>query len=187
MKGQGGAITWALNNSGGAEILRGSQKIPTISHVHSSIQYICFRKTSGSKMGVVIARRPKRLAQLRSVSHALVSTLQKHWSKTSKLMRFGSLNFRNNWGWPCTAVGKWLICSNRKLYNKNEKPHCVINLLYFIIRAFAMTVWKSRMNLIQSLKIPVFCQHHKQQNEQNLWWKINTAHHILLSLFLARD
>jgi len=29
---------------------------------------------------------PKRLAQLRSVSHALVSTLQKHRSKTSKLI-----------------------------------------------------------------------------------------------------
>jgi len=50
-KGQGGAITRAPNHSEGAEILRGHQKIPTMSYVHSSIQYICFRKTSGSKMG----------------------------------------------------------------------------------------------------------------------------------------
>jgi len=34
-----------------AEILRGRQRIPTMSHVLSSIQYICLRKTSGSKMG----------------------------------------------------------------------------------------------------------------------------------------
>ena len=33
---------------------------------------------------VLTARPPKRLAQLRSVSHALVSTWQKHRSKTSK-------------------------------------------------------------------------------------------------------
>jgi len=39
-----------------------------------------------------------RLAQLHSVSHALVSTLQKHRSKTSKLLRFSSLHFRVNWG-----------------------------------------------------------------------------------------
>jgi len=50
-----------------------------------------------------------------------------------------------------------------------------------------MILWKSRVNLIKSLKIPVFGQHHKQQNEQNLWWKNSTARHILLSLFLARD
>jgi len=44
-----------------------------------------------------------------------VSTLQKHWSKTSKPIRFGSLPFRGNWGWSCTAVRMWLIhliCSN---------------------------------------------------------------------------
>jgi len=39
---------------------------------------------------VVTARPSKRLAQMRSVSHALVSTLQKHRSKTSKLIQFGS-------------------------------------------------------------------------------------------------
>jgi len=42
---------------------------------------------------VVTARPPKRLAQLRSISHTLVSTLQKHRSITSEL---GSLRFRNN-------------------------------------------------------------------------------------------
>ena len=47
---------------------------------------------------VVIAKPPYRLAQLRGVSHALVLTSQKHRSKTSKLVRFGSLHFRDNWG-----------------------------------------------------------------------------------------
>ena len=26
--------------------------------------------------------------------------------------------FRDNWGWHCTAVHMWLVCSNRKLYKK---------------------------------------------------------------------
>jgi len=37
-------------NSTGAETLSGPQKVATISQVLSSIQYICFRKTSGSTM-----------------------------------------------------------------------------------------------------------------------------------------
>jgi len=41
----------ALTYCGGAEWLRGRQKIPTMPHVHSSIQYICFRKTSVQKWG----------------------------------------------------------------------------------------------------------------------------------------
>jgi len=53
------------------------------------------------------------LAQLRCVSHALISTLQKQRSKTLKLKRFGSLHFRDNWGWLFMAVLMWLICSNR--------------------------------------------------------------------------
>ena len=36
---------------GGTEWLRGAPKIPTMSQVLSSIQYICFRETSGSNMG----------------------------------------------------------------------------------------------------------------------------------------
>jgi len=47
---------------------------------------------------VVTARPLKRLAQLSSVSHTLVSTLQKHRSKTSKQIRFGCLHSRDNWG-----------------------------------------------------------------------------------------
>jgi len=70
---------------------------------------------------IVTAKPPKRLAQLRSVSHALVSTLQKHRSKTSKLIRFGSLHFRDNCGSPCTVVRMWLIYWNRKLYPKKRK------------------------------------------------------------------
>jgi len=56
---QEGTIPWALNFYGGAESLRGApndcgerRKVPTISQVLSSIQYICFRKTSNSNMGV---------------------------------------------------------------------------------------------------------------------------------------
>jgi len=45
-----------------------------------------------------------------SVSRALVSTFQNHRSKTSKLIRFGSLHSRDNWGWPCSTVRVWLIC-----------------------------------------------------------------------------
>ena len=44
-RGQGG------RNYPGAKSLWGRQKVPTMSHVHSSIQYVCFRKTPGSKMG----------------------------------------------------------------------------------------------------------------------------------------
>jgi len=42
---------------------------------------------------IVTSRPPQRLAQLWSVSNALVSNLPKHRSKTSKLMRFGSQHF----------------------------------------------------------------------------------------------
>ena len=52
-------IPRASNHYGGAESLRGApndcerrRKVPTISQILSSIQYICFRKTSGSNMGV---------------------------------------------------------------------------------------------------------------------------------------
>jgi len=51
-KGQGDAIS-GHRISGGAEWLRWPQKIPTMSHVHYSIQYIGFRKTSGSKLGAL--------------------------------------------------------------------------------------------------------------------------------------
>jgi len=68
----------------------------------------------------VTAGPTKRLAQLRSGSHALVSTWKKHRWKTSKLIRFGSLHFRDHWAWPCTSVRMWLICSNRKLYHNHK-------------------------------------------------------------------
>ena len=84
---------------------------------------------------VVVARPPKRLAQLRSVSHTLVSTLQKHRSKTSKLIRFDSLHFRDIWGWPRTAVRTWLICSKRKLYHKETifLPLCHCTTIFCVI------------------------------------------------------
>ena len=75
------------------------------------------RKAPGK---LVPARPPNRLAQLQSVSHAIISTSQKHRSKTSKLTRFGSLHFRDNWGWPCTAVRMWLICSTESYITKKR-------------------------------------------------------------------
>jgi len=41
----------AEGNSPSAESLQGCQKAPTMSQVFSSIEYICFRKTSGSNIG----------------------------------------------------------------------------------------------------------------------------------------
>jgi len=49
-RGQGGRNYPGAESLWGAEILRGRQKVATMSHVHSSIQYICIRKTSGSKL-----------------------------------------------------------------------------------------------------------------------------------------
>jgi len=69
---------------------------------------------------VVTARPPKRLTQLSSLSQTLVSTLQKHRSKTSKLIRFGTLHFRDNRGWWCRSVRMWLIyliCSNMQWWD----------------------------------------------------------------------
>jgi len=54
-------------------------------------------------------RPPKRLAKLRSVSHALFLILQKHRSKTSKLTKFVSLHFRDNCGWPWTYGGSCVV------------------------------------------------------------------------------
>ena len=46
----GGAIPRAPNHYWGAESLPRAPKVPTMSQVLSSIQYICFRKSSGSNM-----------------------------------------------------------------------------------------------------------------------------------------
>jgi len=70
--------------------------------------------------------------QLRSVSHAFVSTLPKH---RLKQILFGRLHFRDNWGWPCMAVCMWLICSNKRLYNKKMiflLPWCYTTLFFVI-------------------------------------------------------
>ena len=76
MNGQGGAIAWAPNHTGAAEGLEGPQKIPAMSHVHSSIQYICFRKASGSKMGrqtCILPRAPPYLVTPLSISRLVPS------------------------------------------------------------------------------------------------------------------
>ena len=48
--GKGGTIHRAPYQYGGAKSLRGRHKVPTVSQILSSKQYICFRKTSGSNM-----------------------------------------------------------------------------------------------------------------------------------------
>ena len=50
-KGERGHIYPGAESLWGAESLRGEPKIPSLSHVRSSMQYICFRKISGSNMG----------------------------------------------------------------------------------------------------------------------------------------
>jgi len=47
----GAESLWRRWITAGARMIAGCQQIPTMSHVHSSIQYIRFRKTSGSNMG----------------------------------------------------------------------------------------------------------------------------------------
>ena len=90
------------------------------------------------------------LAQLRSVSHALVSTLQKHRSKTSKLIRFGSLHFRDNWGWPCAAVRMWLICSNKVVSQKTffllPWHHTTISFVIDSLTIFTAQIVRSHMH-----------------------------------------
>ena len=114
------------------------------------LKYVRYRHTqrsSSSRAGlnereatppskVVTARPPKRLVRLCSVSHALVSFLQKRF--TCPRFNFADTHWqptlqRYNW-WPCTAVRMWLICSTRKMdYKKTicELPwHCTT--IFFI-------------------------------------------------------
>ena len=48
---KGITIPWGSNHYGGTDSLRGAPNVPTMSQLLSSIQYICFRRTSGSNMG----------------------------------------------------------------------------------------------------------------------------------------
>jgi len=71
--GKRGAMPGARNHCGGAEkndcggrrmTAGGRRKVPTMSQVLASIQYICFRKISGSNMGVpnlLLPRAPYKL------------------------------------------------------------------------------------------------------------------------------
>jgi len=66
---------------------------------------------------VVTAKPPKCFAQLRSVSNALVATLQNHRSKTSKLDTIWQPTHQRQLGWPGTAVRMWLVCSNMQWWD----------------------------------------------------------------------
>jgi len=68
---------------------------------------------------VVTARPHKHLAQLRSVSHALVSTLQ----STGQIVKTDTIwphAFQRQLRVTLQVVHMWLSCSNRKLYHKNR-------------------------------------------------------------------
>ena len=53
----------------------GAEKVPTMSQVLSSIQYICFRKTSGSNMVAKLVSPPgHHLTQLRPCARAVVTS-----------------------------------------------------------------------------------------------------------------
>jgi len=56
-------------------------------------------------------------------------------SPVRNVKRFGSQDFRENWGWPCAAVRMWLICSNRKLCHKKRSFCCreTIQQSFFVI------------------------------------------------------
>jgi len=55
---------------------------------------------------VVTARPPKHLAQLRSVSHALVSTLQSTGKNRQNWYDLAAYISEKIWGWPF----RWFIC-----------------------------------------------------------------------------
>jgi len=76
------------------------------------IVWLCFQLATASLPTPGLAQLRERftlpLFQLRRSTARNVNTI---WQPTLQ-----TLKFRDNWGWPCTAVHMWLICSNRKLY-----------------------------------------------------------------------
>ena len=89
---------------------------------------------------VVTARPPKRLAQLRNVSHALVSTLQTHRPKTSKLIRFGSLRFRDNWGWPMTMYGGSCVV----YFLNNNNDNFIFGHAFKLLNTYTVRPWGAK-------------------------------------------
>jgi len=71
---------------------------------------------------------PKCIAQIFTFSPAIVSTLQQHWSKTSKLMRFVSLHFR-----PVVTGEFWgsspQICCAQKTFFKHKRNTKILPLI----------------------------------------------------------
>ena len=120
-------ISESYPDSGRSSTFRRMCPLPSIAVFASWGSYFC-QGTPGGRAGlnereapgkVVTARPLKRLTQLNSVSHTLVSTLRKYRLKTSKVIRFGSLHFRDNWGdhlrqFVCASK---LICSNMQLWD----------------------------------------------------------------------
>jgi len=97
----------------------------------------------------VTARPLKRLAQLLIVSQALASPFQKHRSKTSKLIRFGCLHFRDNWGWTCTLYGGWYVVNlfKQKVVSQKilwEKNFLLLpwhyTIIFFVINSLTIVI-----------------------------------------------
>ena len=93
--GQGG------HNFPGAEWLRGRRKVPTMSQVLSSIQYIWFRKISGSNMGAPnsLLAPGSHLASLRP------------WSYEYKILASIKLTSKS-WHWKIVEKHKLLLGTN---------------------------------------------------------------------------
>jgi len=93
------------------------------------LQAVCWSKSRGGlnehevQGKVLTARPPKRLAQMRSVSHALVSTLQKYRSNSSKPIRSGSLPAlqTRSQGGGSGAIPPKLCCVQKFLFQTYDK------------------------------------------------------------------
>jgi len=96
------------HNSPGAESLRGHRKIPTMSQVLSSIQCICFRKTSGSN----VERQTWFLPRAPS---NLVTPLPQwqHWLQSFYQSR--GETFR--WTWNLRKILLWSAGKTRQFYH----------------------------------------------------------------------
>jgi len=95
---KGGTIPLAPNRYGGAESLRGapnhcrgSIKIPTVSQILSSIQYICFRQVSGRDAGTAVGQGAvKELAPIEACKK------QTNRYRLCLLLRSNNVDLKNN-------------------------------------------------------------------------------------------
>ena len=86
---EGVTIPRRPNHYGGTDSLRGAPNVPTMSQVLSSIQYICFRKTSGSNMGtpkLLLAPEPSNLVTPLTIRTMEIATILTKLTVNSDLL-----------------------------------------------------------------------------------------------------